>query len=54
MLDGIGGINVTYFFIGFIVLAVGFAIFKVIRKRKLPSNNYTPFDDITMGKSDKD
>jgi hypothetical protein len=44
----------AYFFIAFVVLAVGFSIYKVIRKRKFPSNNYTPFDDITMGKSDKD
>ncbi|WP_223701758.1 hypothetical protein [Sutcliffiella deserti] len=44
----------AYFFIGFVVLVVGFSIFKAIRKRKLPSNNYTPFDDITMGKSDKE
>lgn len=44
----------AYFFIAFVVLAVGFSIFKAVRKRKLPSNNYTPFDDITMGKADKD
>lgn len=44
----------AYFFIAFVVLAVGFSIFKAVRKRKLPSNNYTPFDSITMGKSDKD
>ncbi|MGM0837994.1 MAG: hypothetical protein ACQEV7_17800 [Bacillota bacterium] len=43
----------AYLFIAFLVLAVGYSIFKAIRKRKLPSNNYTPFDDITMGKSDK-
>lgn len=43
-----------YFFIAFVVFGVSFSIFKTIRKRKLPSNNYTPFDDITMGKSDKE
>lgn len=43
----------AYFFIGFVVLVVGFSIIKAIRKRKLPSNNYTPFDDITMGKSEE-
>lgn len=44
----------AYFIIAIIVFAVGFSIFKALRKRKLPSNNYTPFDDITMGKADKD
>ncbi|MFT9596836.1 hypothetical protein LC048_17190 [Mesobacillus subterraneus] len=38
-----------------IVLSVVFySIYKIITSGKLPSNNYTPFDDITEGKVDKD
>lgn len=32
---------------GIFSLAIGFVVIKVIVKRKLPSNNYTPFDYIT-------
>ncbi|WP_160118438.1 hypothetical protein [Bacillus sp. V59.32b] len=44
----------VYLFNAIVVFAVGYSIFKMIRTRKLPSNNYTPYDDITMGKSEKD
>ncbi|WP_417897707.1 hypothetical protein ABN702_15625 [Bacillus haimaensis] len=44
----------AYFFIAFVVLAIGFSIIKPVKKRKLPSNHYTPFDEIAIGKSDKD
>ncbi|WP_339148525.1 MULTISPECIES: hypothetical protein [unclassified Sutcliffiella] len=44
----------AYIFIGVVVFAVSFSIIKAIKKRKLPSNNYTPFEDIEMGRSDKD
>lgn len=44
----------AYIFIAVVVFAVSFAIVKAIRKRRLPSNNYTPFDDLEMGRSDKD
>ncbi|MFB7303211.1 hypothetical protein [Heyndrickxia sporothermodurans] len=44
----------VYLFIFFIVLIVGMIIVKAMRKRKLPSNRYTPFDDIISGKSEKD
>ncbi|MEH7121894.1 hypothetical protein V7127_01470 [Bacillus sp. JJ1773] len=44
----------AYVFSAIIVLAVVLMIFKVIRNRKLPSNNYTPFDDIAEGKSGED
>ena len=38
-----------------IVLSVVFySIYKIITSGKLPSNNYTPFDDLTEGKVDKD
>ncbi|CAG9621274.1 hypothetical protein BACCIP111883_02046 [Sutcliffiella rhizosphaerae] len=37
-----------------VVLIGVYAVIKAVRKRKLPSNNYTPFDDITNGKVDKD
>ncbi len=49
-----GGVIMAYFFTGVLVFTIGFAVFKAIRKRKLPSNEYTPFDDITSGKSEKD
>ncbi|WP_156324621.1 FeoB-associated Cys-rich membrane protein [Bacillus sp. FJAT-27245] len=44
----------AYLFIAIVVLVVGTVIFKMIRNRKLPSNNYTPFDDLTTGKVDKE
>jgi hypothetical protein len=44
----------AYIFIGVVVFAVSFSIIKAIKKRKLPSNNYTPFEDIEMGRSDRD
>ncbi|MEH7346688.1 hypothetical protein V7122_22835 [Bacillus sp. JJ1532] len=44
----------AYIFSAIIMLALAFTIYKITRKRKLPSNNYTPFDDITEGKSGED
>ncbi len=44
----------AYIFSAIIVVAVVLMIIKIIRKRKLPSNNYTPFDDITEGKTGND
>ncbi|MGG4505451.1 hypothetical protein ABEP00_06945 [Heyndrickxia sporothermodurans] len=44
----------VYLFIFFVVLIVGLIIVKAVRKRKLPNNHYTPYDDITIGKSDRD
>jgi hypothetical protein len=43
-----------YIFTAIILFAVFYSIYKVIRSGKLPSNNYTPFDDIAEGKVDKD
>ncbi|MEH7387190.1 FeoB-associated Cys-rich membrane protein [Bacillus sp. JJ1521] len=42
----------TFVFLAIIVGAVSLSIFKAIRKKKLPSNNYTPFDDITEGRTE--
>ncbi|WP_157256174.1 hypothetical protein [Bacillus timonensis] len=36
-----------------IVGAVGVIIFKAVSKKKLPSNHYAPFDDVTMGKKNE-
>ncbi|MED4456340.1 DUF3951 domain-containing protein [Metabacillus fastidiosus] len=44
----------AYLFIAIVVLTIAYIVFKAIKKRKLPSNEYTPFDDITSGKSKKD
>ncbi|WP_176483701.1 MULTISPECIES: hypothetical protein [Bacillus] len=33
-----------------IVIVLLYSFWKVKKKRKLPSNNYTPFDDITEGR----
>ncbi|MEH7887323.1 hypothetical protein V7654_23860 [Bacillus sp. JJ1609] len=43
-----------YFLIAVVLLVVFYSVFKIIKKGKLPSNEYTPFDDLTEGKSDKD
>ncbi|WP_158587395.1 hypothetical protein [Neobacillus notoginsengisoli] len=42
-----------YLFIAVVVICVGVALYKAKSKRKFPSNDYTPFDDITSGRSDK-
>lgn len=44
----------AYLLIAVVVLVVGMITFKKIRKGKLPSNSYTPYDDITTGKKDKE
>ncbi|MFS0821870.1 hypothetical protein [Bacillus sp. 1P02SD] len=41
-----------YVFLAIIVGAVSLSIFKAVRKKKMPSNEYTPFDDITMGRTE--
>jgi hypothetical protein len=43
-----------YVITAIVLIAVFYSIYKVIRYGKLPSNNYTPFDDLTEGKADKD
>lgn len=44
----------VYLFLGVVVDALGVSICKVMRKGRLLSNRYTPFDDIMKGKSEKD
>lgn len=39
-----------YFFMFLIILIIGIIIFGIFKRRSLPSNNYTPFDDIIEGK----
>ena len=43
-----------YVFTAIVLIAVIYSIYKVILHGKLPSNNYTPFDDLAEGKADKD
>lgn len=40
---------IVYLFI--ILLAIGMGLYRLIKKKKLPSNSYTPYDNITMGKN---
>ncbi len=38
----------------FLIIVVGIITYRIIKKKSLPSNKYTPYDDITMGtKSDR-
>ncbi|WP_170169121.1 hypothetical protein [Mesobacillus subterraneus] len=39
-----------YIFLFFVIAVVFYSIFKMIRSGKMPSNHYTPFDDLTEGK----
>lgn len=43
-----------YIFMFIVLFVVFYIIFKIIRSGNLPSNNYTPFDDLVEGKVDKD
>ncbi|CAM4118776.1 hypothetical protein [Mesobacillus thioparans] len=43
-----------YVFTFIVLFVVFYLIFKVIRSGKLPSNNYTPYDDLTEGKKKDD
>jgi hypothetical protein len=43
-----------YILIAIILSVVFYSIYKIITSGKLPSNNYTPFDDIAEGKVKKD
>ncbi|MDR4889730.1 hypothetical protein RGU12_19745 [Fredinandcohnia sp. QZ13] len=42
----------TFVFLAIIVVAVSLSIFKAVRKKQMPSNEYTPFDDVTMGRTE--
>ncbi|MGD6853902.1 DUF3951 domain-containing protein [Bacillus infantis] len=37
-----------YAFLLFVVGIIIFTIFRIFKKRSLPSNRYTPYDDITQ------
>lgn len=39
----------AYVYTLFIIFVIGFIIYRMIKKKSTPSNNYTPYDDITMG-----
>ncbi|MET1029747.1 hypothetical protein [Domibacillus tundrae] len=39
-----------YLFIAMIIGATAFLIIRAVRKRSLPKNNYTPHDDIELGR----
>ena len=40
-----------YLFMFIIILSIGFIIFRIFKRNSLPSNNYTPFDNIIEGKN---
>ncbi|MGV2940208.1 hypothetical protein AB5I83_11495 [Mesobacillus sp. LC4] len=43
-----------YVFTAIVLFVVFYSIFKMIRSGKMPSNNYTPFDDLAEGKKKED
>lgn len=40
----------TFIGIIFYTVVFGFIIYRIIKKRTMPTNRYTPYDDITMGR----
>ncbi|WP_099353203.1 DUF3951 domain-containing protein [Fredinandcohnia onubensis] len=40
----------AYIYTLFVISVIGFIIYRTIKKKSTPSNRYTPYDDITMGK----
>ncbi|MGN7299466.1 DUF3951 domain-containing protein [Ferdinandcohnia sp. SAFN-114] len=40
----------AYVYTLFVISVIGFVIYRMIKKKSTPSNRYTPYDDITMGK----
>lgn len=44
----------AYLFLAVVVGAIGIALFKMMRKRKVPGNHYTPFDDVAEGRTWKE
>lgn len=44
----------VYVLLSIMLFVVFYSIYKIFQKGKLPSNKYTPFDDLTEGKADKD
>ncbi|MEW8969106.1 hypothetical protein [Mesobacillus jeotgali] len=43
-----------YVFTAIVLFVVFYSIYKIITSGKLPSNNYTPFDDLAEGKKKED
>lgn len=43
-----------YVFTAIVLFVVFYSIFNMIRSGKMPSNNYTPFDDLAEGKKKED
>ncbi|KQL52630.1 hypothetical protein AN964_03180 [Heyndrickxia shackletonii] len=39
-----------YFFILIIIVVIGVVCFRFFKRKSAPSNQYTPYDDITVGK----
>jgi len=41
---------VGYVFTLFIMVVLGFICYRIFKGKSVPSNQYTPYDDITVGK----
>lgn len=41
---------VGYVFTLFIIVVIGFVCYRIFKGKSAPSNQYTPYDDITVGK----
>jgi len=41
---------VGYVFTLFILVVIGVVCYRIFKKKSVPSNQYTPYDDITIGK----
>ncbi|WP_347941093.1 DUF3951 domain-containing protein [Peribacillus simplex] len=39
----------AYVYTLFVISAIGFVCYRLLKKKSTPSNRYTPYDDITMG-----
>lgn len=39
----------AYVYTLFLILVIGFVIYRMFKNKTKPSNRYTPYDDITMG-----
>jgi len=37
-----------YLFALIVVFVIGFVCYQILKKKSLPSNEYTPYDDLTM------
>lgn len=40
----------TYIFVGVVLIGVSFSLIKMFQKKKSPSNEFTPYDDIENGR----